>query len=159
MIVAPLVPKGEGSMSADAALARLRSLALRHRMSLGVMHSARPRDFALMMATASRAFAAGHAYSEREVNDRLRAWLAEPGAMLAVDHVELRRWLVDTGVLCRDGFGRAYEPGTPRPDIAAAMVLLAECDVAALLTAARAQDAARRGARKAQWAKAKADDA
>lgn len=145
-------------MNAIAATARLRLLALRQRMSLGVMHSASPGDFALVLAAASRAFAAGAACREREVNERLRAWLDGPGAMLAVDHVELRRRLVDTGVLSRDGYGRACMSRTPRPDIAAAIALLAECDVAALVADARAQDAARRGARKAQWAKAKADD-
>lgn len=144
-------------MNANAATARLRMLALRQGLSLGVMHSASPDDFALVMAAASHPFAVGSACSEREVNQRLRAWLAGPGAMLAVDHVELRRWLVDTGVLARDGYGRAYVPGTPRPDIAAAMALLAPCDVSTLVADARAQDALQRSARKAQWAKAKAD--
>ncbi|MEO8508746.1 MAG: hypothetical protein ABI593_14050, partial [Betaproteobacteria bacterium] len=63
------------------------------------------------------------------------------------------RWLVDTGVLARDGYGRAYRPGTPRPGIAAALALLAPCDAATQVADARAQDALRRGARKAQWAK------
>jgi hypothetical protein len=79
--------------------------------------------------------------------------------MLAVDHVELRRWLVDTGVLARDGFGRAYNSGTPRPDIASAMAALAGRDLAALVADARTRDAARRDARKAQWAKADEDRA
>ena len=78
-------------MDANAALARLRELAPRQGLSLGVMHSASPADFALLMAAAGRAFAGMGTCSEREVNDRLRAWRAGPGAMVAVDHVELRR--------------------------------------------------------------------
>ena len=75
------------------------------------MHSAAPADFALLMAAAAHAFAPDRTYTEPEVNERLRAWLAGAGAMLDVDHVELRRWLVDTGALARDGFGRAYARG------------------------------------------------
>jgi len=133
-------------------LERLRTLAIRQRMSLGVMHSAAPADFALLMAAAAHAFVPGRAYTEAEVNACLRAWLGGAGAMLDVDHVELRRWLVDTGVLARDGFGRAYARGTPRPAIDAAVRALAGSDLAALVRDAREAEAARRDARRAQWA-------
>lgn len=136
----------------DDSAARFAALAVRRRLSLGVMHGAHPRDFALVLAAATRAFEDAREYRERDVNDVLRAWLADTGAMLDVDHVELRRWLVDTGVLARDGFGRAYTLGTPRADIATAMAALAPHDPAALAGAARAEDAARRAARKALWA-------
>jgi hypothetical protein len=42
---------------------RLRTLAIRQRMSLGVMHSAAPADFALLMAAAAHAFVPGRAYA------------------------------------------------------------------------------------------------
>ena len=116
------------------------------------MHSAAPADFALLMAAAAHAFAPGRTYTEPEVNERLRAWLAGAGAMLEVDHVELRRWLVDTGALARDGFGRAYARGTPGAAIEAAVRALAGQDLAALARDARDEEAARRDARKAQWA-------
>ena len=93
----------------------------------------------------------GRAYTEPEVNACLRAWLAGAGAMLDVDHVELRRWLVDTGVLARDGFGRAYARGTPGAAIAAAVHVLAGQDLAALVRDARAAEAVRRDARRTQW--------
>jgi hypothetical protein len=134
-------------------LERLRTLAIRQRMSLGVMHSAAPADFALLMAAAAHAFAPGRAYTEPEVNACLRAWLAGAGAMLDVDHVELRRWLVDTGVLARDGFGRAYAHGAPGPAIEAAVRALAGADLAALVRDAREAEAVRRDARRTQWAK------
>jgi hypothetical protein len=47
-------------------------------------------------------------YSEAEVNAKLKASLAAESAFLRTDHVELRRWLVDTGWWRRDGFGKAY---------------------------------------------------
>jgi hypothetical protein len=133
-------------------LARFLMLAVRQRLSLGVMHAQAPADFALMMAAAASAFALDGEYAEREVNDRLRAWLASAGAMLDVDHVELRRWLVDTGVLVRDGFGRAYVRGAPGAAIASAIDMLSGRDLAALVSDAREAEAARREARKAQWA-------
>jgi hypothetical protein len=46
--------------------------------------------------------------SEPEVNAAIKGQLAGTAAFLDVDHVELRRWLVDAGWLSRDGFGRAY---------------------------------------------------
>jgi hypothetical protein len=136
----------------ESAAARFAALAVRRGLSLGVMHSAHPRDFALVLAAAARAFADAREYRERDVNDALRAWLAGTGAMLDVDHVELRRWLVDTGVLARDGFGRAYALGRPRADVAAAVTALAPHDPAELARAVRAEDAARRAERKARWA-------
>ena len=139
-------------MDAHAAAARFAALAVRRRLSLGVMHAANPGDFALVLAAAARAFDAAREYRERDVNEALRAWLAGPGAMLDVDHVELRRWLVDTGVLARDGYGRAYALGVPRADIAAAMAALAPHDPAAIARAACAHEAARRAERKAAWA-------
>ncbi|MFO1317619.1 MAG: DUF2087 domain-containing protein [Burkholderiales bacterium] len=139
-------------MDARAAATRFSALAVRRRLSLGVMHSANPADFALVLAAAARAFAPAREYRERDVNDVLRAWLAGTGAMLDVDHVELRRWLVDTGVLARDGFGHAYARATPRADIAAAIAALAPHDPVALARTACDAEAARRAARKAQWA-------
>jgi hypothetical protein len=134
-------------------VARLRTLAIRQRLSLGVMHAAAHADFVLLMAAAAHAFAPERTYTEADVNACLRAWLAGPGAMVDVDHVELRRWLVDAGVLARDGFGRSYARGTPGAAIAAAIGALSGLDLAALVRAAREADAARREARKAQWAR------
>ena len=51
------------------------------------------------MAAAALAFDPQREYSEAEVNEVLKAWLAGAGAMLATDHVELRRWLVDCGLV------------------------------------------------------------
>lgn len=141
----------ETTTTGPRGLARLESLAVRQGLSIGVLAMGSPSDFALVLAAAGCAFAEGETSSERDVNDRLKAFLASAGAMLAVDHVELRRWLVDNGVLARDGFGRAYTRGTPRPAIADAMRDLAGHDLGALVLSARMRDAKRRAERKAAW--------
>jgi hypothetical protein len=62
---------------------------------------------------ADRSFEAGREYSEREVDDRLRAW-CEGGE---VDHVTLRRYLVDLHHLDRqDGIYRRSPERTALPD-------------------------------------------
>jgi hypothetical protein len=148
---------GEIRMTTNAYIERLEALAPRQGLSLGGMHSASPADFALMLAAAAQSFTPATVYTEREVNGRLRAMLAGVGLMLAVDHVELRRWLVDTGVLTRDGFGRANTPGVPSPAIAVAIEALAGHDLDAIARTARERDAARREARRSQWAQRQAD--
>ena len=71
--------------------------------------------------------------------------------MTSVDHVELRRWLVDCRVLARDGYGRAYTLGAPSPHIAALIGALAGADLRAHGAAARARDVQAREERKRQW--------
>ena len=126
-------------------------LALRRGVSLGVLLSTHARDFELVLAAAAQSFGAGRGYSEREVNERLRAFLDGPGAMLGTDHVELRRWLVDFRVLARDGYGRVYTAGTPAERIAGFIAQLAGVDLAAVARAAREDDAAKRAQRKERW--------
>jgi len=132
-------------------LARLEALAIRQGLSMGVLASSSPADFALVMAAAGSSFGPAETLSEHQVNERIKAFLEGAGAMLAVDHVELRRWLVDNGVLARDGFGRAYTRGAPRDEIALAMKELAGVDVAKTVAEARERDASRRAERKRAW--------
>ena len=146
------------TLCAPPSVARLATLALRNGLSMGALATGSGSDFALVLAAAGCAFQEGEALNERAVNDRLKGFLEGAGAMLAVDHVELRRWLVDNGVLARDGFGRCYTRGTPRPEIAAPLRELAGHDLAALVTAERTRDAQRRAARKEAWER-KAKDA
>jgi hypothetical protein len=141
-------------MDTTQLLDRLRALAPRQGMSLGVTCASSYPDFVLLLASAGGAFGVDEALTEYQVNDRLKGWLAGPGAMLAVDHVELRRWMVDNGVLARDGYGRVYTRGNARAEIAEAMRCLGGQDLAAIVADARARDIAKREARKAQWVKA-----
>ena len=139
-------------MREASALERFVALSVRSGLSLGILRASRIADFNLMLAVAARAFAAGRSYAEGEVNDVLRDWLAHEGSMLAVDHVELRRWLVDCRVLARDDYGRAYALGSPSADIAALVAALSGADLRAHGAAARARDAQAREVRKRQWA-------
>ncbi|MEO8344698.1 MAG: DUF2087 domain-containing protein [Betaproteobacteria bacterium] len=126
-------------------------LALRRGLSLGVLHSSNRDDFVLLLAAAAAAFRPDRTYSEREVNDILRAWLSTAGTMLDVDHVELRRWLVDNRLLDRDGFGRAYAAGHPAPEMAAVIAALSGVDLGQAAEAARTSDARMREQRKRLW--------
>ena len=136
---------------APTATERFAALAIRRGLSLGALQSASARDFALVLAAAANGFAPDRGYSEREVNDLLRGFLDTAGAMLATDHVELRRWLVDNHLLERDGYGRVYTTGTPAAEVAALAHELAGVDLVSLARAARDGDAARRAERKARW--------
>jgi hypothetical protein len=139
------------SVAPVSAADRLATLAVRQHLSLGILHSARPHDFALVLAAASMSFVAGRSYTEREVNSVLRDWLADTGPMLAVDHVTLRRVLVDSRVLERDGFGHAYALAPATPEMAQLIRELSALDLAATVRDARAQAHAARQARKRNW--------
>ena len=138
-------------MNEATALDRFTALSVRSGLSLGILHASHIADFNLMLAVAARAFAAGRSYTEGEVNDVLRDWLAHEGSMLAVDHVELRRWMIDCRVLARDDYGRAYALGAPSADIAALAAALSGTDLRTHGAAARVRDAQAREERKRQW--------
>jgi hypothetical protein len=90
----------------DTSLAVPRALLGKSEVLLGRM-SEEERQWTL--ALASYRLRVGEVYTEREANHRLQAALAEELAFLDLDHVELRRWLVDAGWWQRDGYGRAYQ--------------------------------------------------
>jgi hypothetical protein len=68
----------------------------------------RPGDAELVLALAARRFAAGRTYREPEVNDLLEAWLETFSVPYGIDHVSLRRYLVDAQFLLRDTAGSTY---------------------------------------------------
>jgi len=86
----------------------LAALVVKDGVSLGLLGDA---DRTLVLALASTVFEVGREHRESDVNRLLSSWLEGTGAMLRIDHVELRRWLVDAGFVSRDGFGRAYVRG------------------------------------------------
>lgn len=94
------------SRDTDAIRARLAPLVVKSGVMLGGLSQA---DRLLALALPAARLGEGQAASEVEVNARLRASLGEEAAFIDVDHVELRRWLVDSGWWRRDGFGRRYE--------------------------------------------------
>jgi hypothetical protein len=71
----------------------------------------KPSDQRLLAALAASRFDPGREYREREVNEVLDAWLrsfCEPGG---VDHVTLRRLLVDSRLMSRTSSGSSYRIG------------------------------------------------
>lgn len=134
-------------MNPDAVVSAWKRLAVKRGVSLGVLAGTRSGEYEAALAAASLSIPAGRPSTEREVNAALRGWLEGAGAMLGVDHVELRRWLVDTGLWRRDGYGRAYERSEPPAAFATAVGALAAVDATRLATDARA-DAAHERARR-----------
>ena len=47
-------------------------------------------------------------YAESELDKQLQSWLLHIGSSIRLDHVNLRRWLVDEGFLERTRDGSAY---------------------------------------------------
>ncbi len=137
----------------DEAVAVLRRLAVRDGLALGGLYGGRRAEFELVLATAAARFAGDRAYTEAEVNAVLKDWLAAEAAMLGTDHVEARRWLVDSGLVERDGYGRAYRRVRPPPTaFTAVLAAIDGVDVAAVVAAARAADRAARAERRARFA-------
>ena len=124
---------------------RLETLILKSGLALGLLSAS---DRALVLALAAAAIEAGRPLREDEVNRRLIDWLADLGAMLRTDHVELRRWLVDAGYLARDSWGYAYTRGAV--ELERARQVLGTTDGAALAAAVRSARVAAQHARSAR---------
>lgn len=112
-------------------------------------------DRLLALRVPAGALDVGVQASEPEVNDLLKAALAGPAAFLSTDHVELRRWLVDTGWWRRDGYGRVYSR-TPvidlAPELQAVDALIAPLALETWIAQQRQTLAAERQARRQAWA-------
>lgn len=133
---------------------RLRDLAalvIKEGVGLGGL-SATHRSWALALVWAG--LPAQTAPTERQINEWLKAQLTGAAAFLDIDHVELRRWLVDAGWLTRDGYGREYRRvGRNELDVAQREFAdaLAGIDPATWAAEMRAAHSARREARRARW--------
>ena len=68
----------------------------------------RPTDQQLLAALAASQMDAHRNCLESEVNDRLRDWLETISEPFGIDHVTLRRMLVDSGLLTRTSSGSMY---------------------------------------------------
>ena len=66
------------------------------------------RDRTVFLACATASLAQGQQYSETEINGTLGSWLKSKDALEAIDHVTLRRYLIDTGFLGRAKNGADY---------------------------------------------------
>ena len=100
------------ALTANDWLERMSQLALRHGVHLSTLQQKDGRDLELLFASVALAFPAGTLFNEQDANEILKRFLASAGVMVATDHVELRRWMVDTGFLQRSDYGTDYRRGT-----------------------------------------------
>lgn len=68
----------------------------------------RAADLKLLLRLAAARLQPGREYREAEVNEALRDWLGTFSVPQGIDHVSLRRSLVDFGHLQRDKAGSTY---------------------------------------------------
>jgi len=88
-------------------------------------------------------------YRERDVNEHLKRWKREIAPALDVDHVTLRRWLVDYGHLERTRDGKEYRVGFPHKTVAFDVEIY-DVDLRATVAAFRAQQERRAAEKKAK---------
>lgn len=135
----------------DPTLRPLDTLVLKNGAGLGGLPAAQ-RELALVLA--SRCIEAARGWTEREVNEALKSALVQELAFLDIDHVELRRWLVDTGLWTRDAYGRDYRRA-PHEALSAPLqragALVDRIDPRRWVPARRAAVAAERAVRRRAW--------
>lgn len=92
-------------ISADEFAARLEAVCL-HQGGRGLPR--RLRDRQILFKSATLALSPRATYSEDEINAALLQWLDNVGRKIEIDHVSLRRHLIDNGYLKRDLAGDFY---------------------------------------------------
>jgi tRNA(adenine34) deaminase len=145
------LPADGAALSPAGWLERLGQLAVRQGVHLATLQQKDGRDLELVFASAMLFFPADRLLDERGANDVLKRFLAGAGAMLATDHVELRRWLVDTGFVRRSDFGSDYRRGSVPQWLQAAAGELDARQIAEAATGARAARDAQREAKRQAW--------
>ena len=96
-------------ISADQFKSRLEVLCLR---GGGRGLPRKPRDRHILFKSIVLMLDPEKIYSETEINRGIETWLAEIGQTVEIDHVTLRRHLVDEGYLKRDNTGATYKVST-----------------------------------------------
>ena len=132
-------------------VARYRILAVKRGLTLGTLRDASATEFRLLVCSAALAIPKGRPFPEREINEMLCKWLAAAGAMLSIDHVELRRWLADLGLVSRDRAGSRYSRGEFNAEYADIAREIAGINLGQVASGAIDAEEARRAQRKASW--------
>ncbi|MBD3348998.1 MAG: DUF2087 domain-containing protein [Candidatus Eisenbacteria bacterium] len=68
----------------------------------------RRRDRHILLKAAAMELGQGREYAEGVVNRVLESWLEALGPAVRMDHVSLRRYLIDEGYVVRDNAGSVY---------------------------------------------------
>ena len=69
----------------------------------------RPADAQLIFALAASSLTSQVKYSEIEINEHLKEWLNVFASTEVLDHVTIRRCLIDHGLVLREPSGATYE--------------------------------------------------
>jgi hypothetical protein len=101
------------------------------------------RDREILVESIVMGLDSGRTYEEREINERLKAWLRDVAPAIETDHVTLRRLLVDSGRLERTASGSSYRVGFP-PKATAFALAVYDLDLQATIAAYREWDGQRR---------------
>lgn len=76
----------------------------------------KPQDRHILWIGASSMLEPGRSYSEADLNERLSRWCSRFGEQVELDHVTLRRYLIDAGYIDRDSAGNIYMLAQTPPD-------------------------------------------
>ena len=77
-----------------------------------------PRDREILMQSVVMELDSERSYNEKEINARIAAWSREVAPSIEIDHVTLRRLLVDYQRLERTADGASYRVGFPARTVA-----------------------------------------
>jgi hypothetical protein len=97
----------------------------------------RPSDQELLVALAASQFETSRAYPEKEVNEKLKSWLHAFCEPFGIDHVTLRRLLVDSRLMSRTNSGSMYRINLERVGEMDAVRMVEPIDVLAEIRSER----------------------
>jgi hypothetical protein len=84
-------------------------------MGGGSLLKKKVEDQHILFVSAVQVLEPGRRYSEAELNEALKPWSATFGDGFGLDHVTLRRHLIDEGYLLRDAAGTEYSLNVEDP--------------------------------------------
>jgi hypothetical protein len=98
----------------------------------------KPLDRQIVLISATLGLERPRKYTESEFNGELQKWVIQFGKRYNVDHVTLRRYLIDEKYIVRDSSGSSYELGALETLPYTFDATLEHLDLAALIAEAKA---------------------
>lgn len=127
------VASGENGMSSEISIVEFKSrLAVLCLSGGGRGLSRKWRDQQILFKSTTLLLEPNQDYTESDLNECLEKWLSQVGQTVELDHVTLRRYLVDAGYLTRDPAGRHYRM-VPEPSPGLFEAGIAEIDPMAVI--------------------------
>ena len=69
------------------------------------------QDRHILLKSSTLGLTPGEIYTESQINDNLQGWTSAFGGNFGLDHVTMRRYLIDDGYVQRDPAGGSYQLG------------------------------------------------